>query len=151
MTTEPKSAAAVSTKKKDSTWDLIKTFLVAVVLALIFRSVAYEQFHIPSSSMVPTLLEGDYIFVSKPSYGYSRYSFPLGLELFKGRLMHTEPQRGDVAVFRLPKNPKVDYIKRIIGLPGDQIQVVDGVLQINGQPLQRRPGRRRSACRSSDR
>jgi len=81
---------------------------------------------------LPTQLVGDYLFVSKYSYGYSKYSLPLGLPLFEGRIMASEPKRGDIAVFKLPKDSKTDYIKRVIGLPGDKIQVIDGVVNING-------------------
>jgi signal peptidase I len=121
-------------EKKKETWDeTIRSFLFAVAIALVFRSVAYEPFHIPSGSMLSTLYEGDYIFVSKYSYGYSRFSFPLGLPLFKGRLLESTPQRGEVVVFRLPKNTHIDYIKRVIGLPGDRIQMKRDRLYINGQ------------------
>ena len=92
----------------------------------------FEPFNIPSGSMKPTLLVGDYLFVSKFAYGYSRYSLPLGLPLFSGRIFERLPQRGDVVVFKLPSDNKTDYIKRVIGLPGDRIQVLDGVVQING-------------------
>lgn len=119
-------------KRKETTGEMIRSFLFAIAIALVFRSLAYEPFHIPSSSMYSTLYEGDYIFVSKLSYGYSRYSFPLSLPLFKGRLLETAPERGDVIVFRNPAHPSVDYIKRLIGLPGDTIQVKHGRLYING-------------------
>ncbi len=111
--------------------ELVKTLLQAIFLAVIFRSLFFEPFHIPSGSMKDGLLVGDFIFVSKTSYGYSRYSFPLGLPFFEGRVFADEPKRGDVVVFRLPSNPRVDYIKRLVGLPGDKIQVRDGVLYIN--------------------
>jgi signal peptidase I len=88
--------------------------------------------------MIPTLLVGDYLFVSKYSYGYSRYSLPFGLPLIPGRVLFTEPERGDVAVFKLPTDNKTDYIKRIIGLPGDRIQVRRGILHINGAPVIRK-------------
>jgi signal peptidase I len=87
--------------------------------------------------MIPTLLVGDYLFVSKFSYGYSRYSLPLGLPLFEGRIFADQPERGDVVVFKLPKDNSTDYIKRIVGLPGDKIQVTGGILQINGVPVKR--------------
>ncbi len=122
-------------KKAGSLWETVKTVVYAVLIAIVIRTVAYEPFNIPSGSMIPTLLIGDYLFVSKWSYGYSRYSLPLGLPLFSGRILFTSPKRGDVAVFKLPRDPKVDYIKRVIGLPGDHIQVIHGVLNINGQPV----------------
>jgi len=111
--------------------NFFKTLAIAFALAIFVRSFFFEPFHIPSSSMKPGLVIGDYIFVSKFSYGYSRYSFPLGLDIFEGRIFEDSPKRGDVAVFRLPMNPKINYIKRIIGLPGDKIQVRDGVVFIN--------------------
>lgn len=119
------------------TWETIKTILYAVAVALVLRTVALEPFNIPSGSMIPSLLVGDYLFVSKFSYGYSRYSLPLGPNVYRGRILFEEPQRGDVAVFKLPSEPSTDYIKRVIGLPGDRIQVRGGVLHINGQPVQR--------------
>ncbi len=117
--------------------ELVKTVVYAVLIALVVRTFAYEPFSIPSGSMIPTLLVGDYLFVSKFSYGYSRYSLPLGLPLISGRIFADEPERGDVAVFKLPSDNKTDYIKRIVGLPGDRIQVVEGVLHINGEAVQR--------------
>ncbi len=113
------------------------TVFYAILIAVVIRTVAYEPFNIPSSSMVPTLLIGDYLFVSKYSYGYSRHSLPFSLPLIPGRIMVTEPERGDVAVFKLPTDNSTDYIKRIIGLPGDDIQVRGGVLHINGKPVER--------------
>lgn len=115
----------------------IKTILWAVLIAITIRTVAFEPFNIPSGSMIPTLLIGDYLFVSKYSYGYSRFSLPYGLDLFPGRIFYRQPDRGDVAVFKLPTDGKTDYIKRIVGLPGDTIQVIGGVLNINGQPVKR--------------
>ena len=127
-------------KQKTSLGDNIRTVVIALVLALAFRSLVFEPFHIPSGSMKNTLLVGDYLFVSKYSFGYSRFSFPLGLPLFRGRMMElSEPQRGDVVVFRYPGNTHVDFIKRLIGVPGDHIQVKDGILFINGTPLKRQP------------
>ncbi len=119
--------------------ETIRTILVALLLAVVFRSCAYEPFHIPSGSMKSNLLVGDYLFVSKYSYGYSRYSFPFGLPIFSGRVLETLPQRGDVIVFRVPSNPRIDYIKRVIGLPGDRIQLKEGIVYINGKPLPREP------------
>ncbi len=119
-------------KESGGLWETAKTVAYAVLIALAVRTVAYEPFNIPSSSMKPTLLVGDYLFVSKASYGYSRYSLPFGLPLISGRIFFDSPERGDVAVFKLPRDNETDYIKRIIGLPGDRIQVRDGVLYING-------------------
>lgn len=116
----------------------LRTVLYAVGIAILIRSFAYEPFNIPSGSMVPTLLIGDYLFVSKFSYGYSRYSLPFGLGLFSGRIFSEEPERGDVAVFKLPRDNRTDYIKRIIGLPGDTIQMRAGRLYINGEIVDRR-------------
>ncbi|MES2677161.1 MAG: signal peptidase I [Pseudomonadota bacterium] len=118
--------------KTEEGWgSFFNTLVVAVVCATIVRSFFYEPFHIPSSSMKSNLLIGDYIFVSKFSYGYSKYSFPFSLDLFSGRVLESKPQRGDVVVFRLPSNPSINYIKRLMGLPGDKIQVIDGQVFIN--------------------
>jgi signal peptidase I len=135
-----KSGPTVLTRKKASggILDTVKTIVYAVLIALVVRTVAYEPFNIPSGSMVPTLLVGDYLFVSKFSYGYSRYSLPFGLPLFSGRIFFHSPERGDVVVFKLPTDNSTDYIKRVIGLPGDHIQMKNGILNINGQPVPRR-------------
>src|SRR3546814_263759 len=117
---------------------MIRTILIAVGIALVIRTFAYEPFNIPSGSMIPTLLVGDYLFVSKMSYGYSRHSLPFSLPLIPGRVLYSAPERGDVVVFKLPSDNKTDYIKRIIGLPGDTIQVVGGILHINGEAVKRR-------------
>ena len=117
-------------------WDTVKNVLIALVLALVIRSFLYEPFHIPSGSMKPNLKEGDFIFVSKYDYGYSRYSFPFGFPIFNGRIFFkNKPVRGDVLVFRLPSNPSINYIKRLIGLPGDKIQMKNGVLYVNGNEV----------------
>ncbi|HYB08500.1 MAG TPA: signal peptidase I [Alphaproteobacteria bacterium] len=122
-------------KKAGSVVEAVKTIVYAILIAIVIRTFAFEPFNIPSGSMIPTLLVGDYLFVSKYSYGYSRYSLPWGLPLISGRIFQSSPKRGDVVVFKLPTDNKTDYIKRVIGLPGDQIQVVGGVLHINGQPV----------------
>jgi signal peptidase I len=122
-----------------------------VLIALAVRTVAYEPFNIPSGSMVPTLLIGDYLFVSKFSYGYSRYSLPLGLPLFSGRVLvpglSHKPQRGDVVVFKVPTDNSTDFIKRIIGLPGDKVQMIHGELYLDGREVPRRPD---PACRNPE-
>lgn len=123
--------------KTSSFLDLLKTIFYAVLIAVVIRTFAFEPFNIPSGSMIPTLLVGDYLFVSKYAYGFSRYSLPFGLPLISGRILASEPQRGDVVVFKLPSDNKTDYIKRIIGLPGDDIQVVNGIVNINGKPVER--------------
>lgn len=127
----------MSKRKPEGKFEFIKTIVIAGALALGFRSLLFEPFNIPSGSMIPTLLVGDYLFVSKYSYGYSRYSFPFGLAPFNGRVFETSPERGDVAVFRQPQNESVAFIKRIVGLPGDRIQVTDGVLRINDVAVNR--------------
>ena len=125
------------TKTSGGVVELVKTVVIALVIAFGIRTIAFEPFNIPSGSMEPTLLIGDYLFVSKFSYGYSTYSLPYGIHLFSGRIFGREPKRGDVVVFKLPRDPQVDYIKRIIGLPGDRIQMKNGILNINGEPVKR--------------
>jgi len=117
--------------------EIVKTIVYAVVIAVAVRTIAFEPFNIPSASMIPTLLVGDYLFVSKYSYGYSKYSLPLSPNMFSGRILGRLPRRGDVAVFKFPSNPSIDYIKRIVGLPGDRIQMKAGLLYINGEELGR--------------
>lgn len=119
--------------------DNVKTILYAGLIAVGIRTVAFEPFNIPSGSMIPTLLVGDYLFVSKYSYGWSRYSLPFSPDLFEGRLFGRMPDRGDVAVFRWPKDNATDYIKRIVGLPGDRVQMRAGQLYINGVQVPRQP------------
>lgn len=128
----------VEKKKSQSSFgETVKVIIQALLLALLIRSFLFQPFSIPSGSMKPTLLIGDYLFVSKFSYGYSRYSFPFSPDLFSGRIWSGDPERGDIAVFRLPSNPKVDYIKRVVGLPGDRVQMISGTLHINGEPVKR--------------
>ena len=116
--------------------DTLRVILQALALAAVVHICLYQPFTIPSGSMIPTLLVGDYLFVSKFSYGYSRYSLPFRPNLFEGRLFGSEPERGDVAVFKLPRDNKTDYIKRVIGLPGDRIQMKAGLLYINDQAVE---------------
>jgi signal peptidase I len=115
----------------------VRFWLPVVLLVIFIRTVLFQPFHIPSESMQPTLLVGDSLFVSKFSYGYSRYSLPFSLPLFSGRILAGQPQRGDIAVFRLPRDDSQDLIKRVVGLPGDRIQMIGGLLHINGVPVQR--------------
>lgn len=132
-----KQTESMQKNKSGGIGETIKTVVYAVVIAFGVRTFAYEPFNIPSGSMIPTLLVGDYLFVSKFSYGYSKYTVAFGAPLFDGRLLYTKPERGDVAVFKLPRDNKTDYIKRIVGLPGDRIQVINGVLHINGEAVKR--------------
>ena len=125
-------------RKSSGIWDTIRTIAYAVIVAMVVRTVALEPFNIPSGSMIPTLLVGDYLFVSKYAYGYSKYSLPWNIDLFSGRLFGSQPERGDVAVFKLPRDNETDYIKRIVGLPGDRIQVKDGLLYVNDVPIERK-------------
>ncbi|OLP58594.1 signal peptidase I [Xaviernesmea oryzae] len=124
-------------KKEGGLWENVKIIIQALLLALVIRTVLFQPFTIPSGSMMPTLLVGDYIFVNKFAYGYSKYSLPLSPDIFSGRILASEPKRGDVVVFRFPPNPDIDYIKRVIGLPGDKVQVRDSVLYVNDQPVPR--------------
>ncbi len=163
--------ARATVKKKEGGWETIKTIFWALLIAMVFRSVLYQPFSIPSGSMKPTLLVGDYLFVSKFAYGYSHYSFPFAPDWFDGRIFGSLPDRGDVVVFKRPgadtcsegplafgarigsavlstvglmrpmrdPNDCIDYIKRVIGLPGDEIQMINGVLNINGVPVKMEP------------
>ncbi len=119
--------------------ETIKVILQALAIALVIRTLLFQPFNIPSGSMIPTLLIGDYVFVSKYAYGYSNYSMPFGPDIFSGRILASPPKRGDVTVFKLPRDNETDYIKRVIGLPGDRIQVIDGRLYINGVIVPREP------------
>ena len=126
------------TKRKEGGFaETVRVVFHALIIALVIRTFLFQPFNIPSGSMIPTLLVGDYLFVSKYSYGYTHYSFPFSPPFFSGRFFASTPQRGDVVVFRLPKDDRIDYIKRVIGPPGDRIQMIDGVLNINGVPVKR--------------
>ena len=117
--------------------ETIKVVIQALAIALVVRTLLFQPFNIPSGSMIPTLLIGDFLFVSKYSYGYSRYSIPFSPDVFSGRILASKPKRGDVVVFKLPRDTSSDYIKRVIGLPGDKIQMIEGRLHINGHVVPR--------------
>jgi signal peptidase I len=117
--------------------EIVSILVQALLIALVVRTLLFQPFNIPSGSLVPTLLVGDYLFVSKYSYGYSRHSLPFSPPLFDGRIWGSHPKRGDIAVFKFPKDNSTDYIKRVIGLPGDRVEVRNGILHLNGQPVPR--------------
>ncbi|WP_074380852.1 signal peptidase I [Bartonella doshiae] len=125
-------------EEKGGILEFILVLIQALFLAAIIRTLFFQPFSIPSGSMRPTLLVGDYLFVSKYAYGYSRFSIPFSPSIFSGRIWSSQPKRGDVVVFRLPSNPDIDYIKRVVGLPGDRIQVRQSVLYINDKAVSRR-------------
>ena len=120
---------------KNSFKENIKTLLYALIIAIFIRSLFIQPFYIPSSSMEPNLLVGDRLFVTKYSYGYSKHSFPFSPPIFSGRLLFKKPERGDVIVFKTPADNRTDYIKRLIGLPGDEIQFIDTNLYINNSEI----------------
>jgi signal peptidase I len=131
------SVTSSGTNSESSWGELIKVVIHALLIAFVIRTFLFQPFNIPSGSMKATLLVGDYLFVSKYSYGYSHFSIPFSPPLFSGRIFGSEPSRGDVVVFRLPREDNIDYIKRVIGLPGDRIQMKDGLLHINDVAVQR--------------
>jgi len=133
----PMSVSTEGKRKEGGLAEGGRVVLHALLIALVIRTLLFQPFNIPSGSMKATLLIGDYLFVSKYSYGYSHYSLPLSPPLFSGRIFGSVPERGDVVVFRLPKEDSTDYIKRVIGLPGDRIKMIDGLLHINGTPVKR--------------
>jgi signal peptidase I len=137
------NAAESKKAEEGGLWETIKVIAQAVVIAIVIRTVLFQPFNIPSGSLIPTLDIGDYLFVSKYAYGYSHFSLPSFLDWLPkdmpGRLFASQPKRGDVIVFKLPSDGETDYIKRLIGLPGDKIQVVHGRLIINGQMVPREP------------
>ena len=145
-------AAAQDTRRKadEGLWETVKVIIQALLIAFVVRTFLYQPFNIPSASMYPTLKVGDYLFVSKLSYGYGKYSFNFSLGMFGNELVRCcpidcpgrvvladTPERGDVAVFKLPTNTDIDYIKRVIGLPGDHVQVREGVVYINGAAVKK--------------
>ena len=128
----------MTSKNKNSIFENIRTLIYAILIAFFIRTFILQPFTIPSGSMLPNLLVGDYLFVSKYSYGYSRYSLPFSPNIIKDRVFARLPERGDVVVFRLPIDTDVDYIKRVIGLPGDKIQIINGQLILNGDVILRK-------------
>ena len=132
------AADAAPAKPKESWWATLRFFLYLFVGAVLLRSFVIAPFSIPSGSMLPTLLIGDYLFVAKWPYGYSRYSLPFGIAGFEGRVPSGLPDRGDVVVFHYPGPQNEDYVKRVIGLPGDTIEVRGGIVILNGAPVARR-------------
>ena len=142
-TVKSADAAVTPAKKEEGWWETVKVIIEALLIALVVRTVLFQPFNIPSGSLIPTLLVGDYLFVSKYAYGYSHFSLPSFLDLdpqaMPGQIFASQPKRGDVIVFKLPSDGQTDYIKRLIGLPGDKIQVVHGRLIINGQMVPREP------------
>src|SRR5690348_18128251 len=131
------SVTSGTKRKEGGIGETARVIFHALIIALVIRTFLFQPFNIPSGSMKATLLVGDYLFVSKFSYGYSYYSIPFSPPLFSGRIFGSDPERGDIVVFRLPKDDTTDYIKRVIGLPGDRIQMRDGLLYINDTPVER--------------
>jgi signal peptidase I len=137
---EPFRSITVSSEEtagKDGLAETTRTMATALVIALVIRTLLFQAFSIPSGSMEATLLVGDCLFVSTYAYGYTHYALPFSPPVFSGRVFGSQPKRGDVAVFRLPWNDSIDYIKRVIGLPGDRIEMIDGLLHINGVAVKR--------------
>ncbi len=124
--------------KKNGFFGNLKSVLIAIFIALLIRSFVFEPFNIPSGSMKPNLLVGDFIFVSKYSYGFSKHSLPFSIPLIPGKIFSNTPERGDVVVFKTPENNRTDYIKRVIGLPGDKIEIKNGIIFINGSEILRK-------------
>jgi signal peptidase I len=136
---DSKNVDAKSRANEGGFGETLKVIIQALLIALVVRTLLFQPFNIPSGSMIPTLLVGDYLFVSKYAYGYSNHSIPFSPNLFKGRIFGSPPKRGDVVVFKLPRDGTTDYIKRVIGLPGDKIQMKEGRLYINGTIVPREP------------
>jgi signal peptidase I len=140
---DPNAAAAAAEappekkQEKESVWSFLRFLLILGLITLLVRSLLFAPFSIPSGSMLPNLMIGDYLFVAKWPYGYSRYSFPFGIVQFDGRVFGALPDRGDIAVFRYPGPRNEDFVKRVIGLPGDTIELRGGATILNGQPVQR--------------
>ncbi|HET9511172.1 MAG TPA: signal peptidase I [Sphingomonas sp.] len=133
--TTPSASPPPAPKPKSELRDTVGFLVKLAIVVFIFRSFFFSPFSIPSQSMLPRLLIGDYLFITKWNYGYSRHSFPWSLPLIPGRIFASMPSRGDVVVFKAPPGDRDDYIKRVIGLPGDTIQMVNGQLVLNGKPV----------------
>jgi signal peptidase I len=133
----PAEPAAEPAAKKEGWWDTIRFLLIVFAFAIVIRTFIAAPFSIPSGSMLPRLMIGDYLFVAKWPYGYSRFSFPFGIMGYDGRMLGGLPERGDVVVFRHPGADNEDWVKRVIGLPGDTVQVRSGQVFLNGRPLPR--------------
>ncbi len=136
----PDAATALPLRPATPEWlDMLRTVGTALLIAVVLQSVLFQPFTIPSSSMEPGLVTGDYVVTSKYPYGWSRASLPFNLPLLRGRLFGRDPARGDVVVFRLPRDPQKTWVKRLIGLPGDRVQVRQGQIFVNGEPLPQSP------------
>ncbi len=141
MTADAKRAPAAKSGAVHETVEIVKTIVYALLIALVLKVVIFQPYTIPSASEEPNLYEGDYIIVSKWSFGWSKQSIPLSPPLFSGRILFHQPERGDIVVFKLPHDAEskgTDYIKRLIGMPGDRMQVRQGVVFVNDKPLVRR-------------
>ena len=125
-------------KSKNKFVSNLKSIFIAIFIALIIRSFLFEPFNIPSGSMKPNLLVGDFIFVSKWSYGYSKHSLPFSIPIIPNKIFSNTPKRGDIVVFKTPENNRTDYIKRVIGLPGDKIKILNGQIYINDNLVNRK-------------
>ena len=129
---------SMTKSRKNNLFGNLKSIIIAIFVALLIRSFIFEPFNIPSGSMKPNLLVGDFIFVSKYSYGFSKHSLPFSAPFIPGKIFSNVPERGDVVVFKTPENNRTDYIKRVIGLPGDKIEIKNGIIFINGSEIFRK-------------
>jgi len=139
IVTDPSKPQNAASKEEGGLWEMVKVIVQALLIALVVRTFLFQPFNIPTGSLIPTLLVGDYLFVSKYAYGYSKHSFPFSIAPLQGRILGSKPKRGDIVVFKLPRDGSTDYIKRLIGLPGDKVQMIEGRLYLNGQIAAREP------------
>jgi len=135
VSASPEAKPSPKREKKEDSFPVFLLKLVAIVV--IFRSFIFSPFNIPSESMLPRLLDGDYLLAAKWPYGYSKYSMPFSLPVIPGRIFASQPERGDVVIFKAPPLNDTDYIKRVIGVPGDTVQMVGGVIHLNGKPVRK--------------